>query len=61
MGTVDVTREDVQATFVLGTTGEGGPGGDPDATESAGDDGVAAEFLPFMANDPNDPEPLVRE
>lgn len=61
LGTVDVTREDVQATFVLGTAGKGGPGGDRDATESAGDDGVAAEFLPFMANDPNDPEPVIRE
>ncbi|HTN91394.1 MAG TPA: hypothetical protein VL242_47325 [Sorangium sp.] len=61
LGTVEVTRDQVEATFVLGTAGKGGPGGDPDATESAGDDGVAAEFLPFVADDPNDPEPLVRE
>ncbi|KYG10929.1 hypothetical protein BE21_09570 [Sorangium cellulosum] len=61
LGSEEVTREDVEATFVLGTAGTGGPGGDPDAPESAGDDGVAAEFLPFVATDPNDPEPQVKE
>ncbi|WP_437924779.1 hypothetical protein WMF37_38025 [Sorangium sp. So ce291] len=55
LGAVEVTRDDVEATFLLGTAGKGGPGGDPDAAESAGEDGVAAEFLPFVADDPNDP------
>ncbi|MGK4001158.1 hypothetical protein WMF31_00935 [Sorangium sp. So ce1036] len=54
--TAEVTREDVQATFLLGTAGKGGPGGDPNSTESKGDNGVAAEFLPFAAIDPNDPD-----
>ncbi|WP_437896490.1 hypothetical protein [Sorangium sp. So ce124] len=54
--TAEVTRENVQATFLLGTAGEGGDGGDPNVTESKGDDGVAAEFLPFAAIDPNDPD-----
>ncbi|WP_437957676.1 hypothetical protein WME76_41260 [Sorangium sp. So ce119] len=56
LGSVEVTPDDVEATFVLGTAGRGGPGGDPDATESVGGDGVAAEFLPFVAEDPNDPD-----
>ncbi|WP_437304402.1 hypothetical protein [Sorangium sp. So ce388] len=54
--TAEVTRENVQATFRVGTAGKGGSGGDPDTTESKGDDGVAAEFLPFGAVDPNDPD-----
>ncbi|MGK3986354.1 hypothetical protein WME99_25130 [Sorangium sp. So ce136] len=59
--TGEVTRDDVEATFLLGTAGKGGPGGDPDAAESAGDDGVAAEFLPFVAEDSNDPDSWARE
>lgn len=61
LGDVEITREDVEATFRLGTAGKGGPSGDPKATKGAGDDGVAAEFLPFVATDPNDPEPGVTE
>ncbi|WP_044986322.1 hypothetical protein [Sorangium cellulosum] len=55
LGTVELMRQDVEATFLLGTAGKGGPGGDPDAAGSGGDDGAAAEFLPFAADDPNDP------
>lgn len=58
---VEITRDDVEATFLLGTAGKGGPGGAPNAKDSAGDEGVAAEFLPFVATDPNDPDPAVNE
>ncbi|WP_437294142.1 hypothetical protein [Sorangium sp. So ce426] len=61
LGATEVTREEVEATFALGTAGKGGPGGDPGATESAGDDGVVAEFLPFVTDDPNDPNPAAPE
>jgi hypothetical protein len=47
-----VPKDDaIQATFVIGTPGKGGLGGDSSIPDSAGDDGTQAELFPFVPTD----------
>jgi hypothetical protein len=52
--TLVLNPDDIDATFIPGTPGKGGLGGDPTILESNGDDGVDVDFMPYESDDPSD-------